>query len=247
MGTAKSGARSKNSPNQKGANQVTNQNGANQIPSQKGVNQSNSQVSQINSQSGGQLSQGKNSNNTLNQANSASNSASIHCLSASRKQTSRNDQLSTAALPTALVKVSNNSNKPVTVRSFFDQGAPKTFITRSLKDRLQLPTVGTTQLSLSYGFDVVQQLDTYEIVKPVVALGKRIKRIVALVVDSLSSSIHTRDLVQAAKTLKKSKCRLADKFDSDVVTDLELLIGSDYYGRFINGLTSRCGIGLIQS
>ena len=181
------------------------------------------------------------------QVSNNANSISINCLSTSRNQLPQNSHNFTAALPTAKVKVFDKSHKFSTVRAFFDQGSQKSFITRSLKDSLQLSTVDTTQLTLSCGFDIIRPTDSYEIVKLVVTLGKRTKRITALVVENLPSSIHTPGLVHAAKQLKKSKCSLADDFDSDVVTNIELLIGSDYYGRFVSGITNQCGIDLIQS
>ena len=47
--------------------------------------------------------------------------------------------------------------------------------------------------------------------------------------------------------LKCNYCILADSFDSDEVRDIDILVGSDYYGRFMQGLPNRCGIDLIKS
>ena len=73
----------------------------------------------------------------------------------------------------------------------------------------------------------------FDIVRPILALGNRKKRVSVLVADALPPSIQTPGLLRTVERLKRNHCILADSFDPDEVRDINILIGSDYYGRFM--------------
>ena len=87
----------------------------------------------------------------------------------------------------------------------------------------------------------------FDIVRPILALGNRKKRVSVLVADALPPSIQTPGLLRAVERLKRNHCILADSFDPDEVRDINILIGSDYYGRFMQRTANKCGIDLIKS
>ena len=153
-----------------------------------------------------------------------------------------------AALPTASLKVQSHNLAPaVTARAFFDQGSQRTFITRRLVNKMGLQPVDQITLGVNVGFNQTCPSRQFDIVRPIFTLGNRTKRVTALVAEALPSSINTPGLLRAVEKLKSNQCVLADSFDSDEVRDIDILVGTDFYGRFMQGLTNKCGIDLIKS
>lgn len=152
------------------------------------------------------------------------------------------------ALPTATVEVYNESNRhKICTRAFFDQGSQCTFITERLVSKLNLKVTGTVNLAVS-GFLHSKGPETYQVVRPVVRLGRRHKRITAIVLDHLPDKISVPGLKRAAERLKRSNIILADKWiESDTIENIDLVIGSDFYGEFINSLTSKNDVKLAKS
>ena len=153
---------------------------------------------------------------------------------------------SSTALPTAKVTV-RGSNKSRTVRAFFDQGAQKSFIMTSLKQYLKLSPIDHCNMSICTGFDYRGPEKEYNIVQVHVTLGGRTKILYMVVVDKLPTSIHSPGLVEAANYLKRKQIPLADVYENDNVSDVNLLIGSDHYYDFIDGMTNKAGINLLKT
>ena len=64
----------------------------------------------------------------------------------------------------------------------------------------------------------------------------------------LPDKINVPGLMRTVDKLKKKGIRLADKnLDSDKIEGIELVIGADYYGSFINDLTIKEDVNLCQS
>ena len=154
------------------------------------------------------------------------------------------------ALPTATVIISKVSRrargKGLSTRCFFDQGAQRSFISKTIVERLRLPTTNSIKLELtSFGGHTEEK--NYPIVQVSVLLGSRAKRISAVVIDKLPNNINTPGLTKTAKHLAR-RHELADKhLQSDIVTGIDLVIGADHYGRFITGLSQKSGIDVLQS
>ena len=155
---------------------------------------------------------------------------------------------SSAALPTALVFIQDSHrSSPIQTRCFFDQGSQRTFITKTLQESLGLKPVSKISLSVHHGFNQSTATCEYNVVNPLITLGKHKKRISAIVVPALPTAIQTPGLVSIAKDLEKNDIKLADDYMSDTVKDINILIGADFYAKFINGLTTRCGVNLLKT
>ena len=185
------------------------------------------------------------------QPEEAENSANMSSIATSQHfNTSDNQQpvSSSTALPTALVTVKGtNHSSPCQVRCFFDQGSQLTFVTQSLQQQLKLKPVNKISIDIRHGFNNVTPARELDVIRLIASLGKRRERISAVVVPALPNSIQTPGLIEAANDLRCKDIKLADQYDSDTVTDIDIMIGGDFYSKFINGLTNRCGINLLKT
>ena len=150
------------------------------------------------------------------------------------------------ALATATVTVKSDSGQSLQVRSFFDNGSQRSFIHKDLANKLGLKNVTNLNMKLD-SFSGEGQQSNYEIVRPVVSLGKRKKKITMAVVDKMPT-ITTPGLLATAEKLTKIGCNLADKhIDSDVVENVQIMIGSDFFSKYLSGMTSIDNIDLYES
>ena len=151
------------------------------------------------------------------------------------------------ALATATVQVRSDCGKTVEARAFFDGGSQRSFMRLDLADQLQLKGSSKVNMTLdSFNDSGVQK--TYEVVRPVVSLGGRRKRLTMLVVESMPQQISTPGILETAQRLNRSGYKLADKhITSDTVEDIKLLIGSDFFGRYVSGMTRVDNIDLLES
>lgn len=159
----------------------------------------------------------------------------------------KSETITSTALPTATMEVCNERNKQkIYTRAFFDQGSQCTFIKENLVNKLQLNVVGTIKLAMS-GFLHTKDYEEYKVVRPVVRLGNRKKRIKAVVLEKLPDKIRVPGLVNATRILEAGNIKLADTLTSDVIEGIEMVIGGDFYGDFITGLSSYANIKLNKS
>ena len=157
---------------------------------------------------------------------------------------------SSAVLPTAIVTVQGTqrgATLPTQSRCFFDQGSQMTFISKSLQARLGLKPVAKVNLRVNHGFNESMIEDDYDVVRILITLGRRKKRMLAVVSPALTSIIHSPGLVEIANDLRQNNVPLADDYKSDTISGIEILIGADHYGAFVQGLTNHCGVNLIQT
>ena len=159
-----------------------------------------------------------------------------------------NCKLSISALPTATAQVMNEEIQcPVSCRLFFDIGSQRSFITTKLKEQLQLSPVDKITMNISAFRQEPVETQNF-VVEPVIKLGKRSHKVKVVVVEDLNMAIHTPGLVDTADLLKAKGVNLADKhLDTDVVSHVDMIIGSDYFSNFITGLTNMHGINLLNS
>ena len=150
------------------------------------------------------------------------------------------------ALATATVTVKSDSGNLLKVRSFFDNGSQRSFIHKDLANKLGLRNIANFEMRLD-SFSEEGQSTNYEIVRPVVSLGNRKKRISMAVVDKMPG-IVTPGLHATVQKLTKMGYNLADKqIDSDVVDNVQIMIGSDFFGRYLSGMTTVGNIDLYTS
>lgn len=106
------------------------------------------------------------------------------------------------ALPTATIEVRNeHSKQKLYTRAFFDQGSQCTFIKEDLVKKLQLKISGKVRLAMS-GFLHSKDYEEYNLVRPVVRLGNRLKRITAVVVERLPEKNQCARTNQSCKDVE---------------------------------------------
>ena len=154
--------------------------------------------------------------------------------------------LSPTAIPTATVQLSGGG-KRIQTRSLFDTGSQRTFICPSLVQELNLEPFDTVSLLLSpFSSDPVSV--KCDIVKVVVRLGKTRIAVKALVHDKVSTSIRTPGISSVSKSLRSKGVKLADHhLNSDDVDSIRLLIGVDYFHRFIHSQSRTMGINVFST
>ena len=150
------------------------------------------------------------------------------------------------ALPTATVMISGSGHRSIE-RALFDSGSQRTFIDSSLSKKLRLPTVSEINLNVKpFGKDPFN-VDG-RVVRVVVRLGRTRTIIHAVEYDHMTSNIYSPGLARIAALLSSRGVKLADKgLNSDNVTDIGLVIGVDYYSRFITGQRCCSGIDVLNS
>ena len=152
-----------------------------------------------------------------------------------------------SALATAQVKVSNIGNsKSEFVRCFFDPGSQISFITSKLAKKLQLKTVESRELVLQ-GFQSSPKEGQFDTVTPLVSLGKRIKKIRVVVLNELPGRISTPGIHKVYQMLQDKGIKTADEISTDSISEIELMIGSDYFADFIGGVTRFEGVDLFET
>ncbi|XP_066958883.1 uncharacterized protein [Macrobrachium rosenbergii] len=85
----------------------------------------------------------------------------------------------------------------------------------------------------------------YEVVGGRIHLGKCLARVKLVVHDHVDTPIHNLGLVNVKKQLEGKGYTLADsKVKSDLLKDINLLIGADYFGYFVTGMERIDGMNL---
>lgn len=133
-------------------------------------------------------------------------------------------------LPTAILAIQTN-NGTEHERALFDQGSQRSFISSRLYNRLQLDPIKHVNLVLN-AFGTKGCSQRYPIVRLVVAVLDRLIELELLVIDRFPQSIETPDFALHARYLQ-TKVQLADP---NIISDnvpISILIGGDYYFRFV--------------
>ena len=152
-------------------------------------------------------------------------------------------ELPPSVMPTVMLKVSyGNVNKQA--RALIDSGSQRSFISTSLARELQLPVIATVKIRLAtFGSDFSEQ--ELPIVKAKVQIGKRRFTAKFLVYDQINTEISCPGIRKLSETLKSKNVRLADnKIHSDVLTNIELLIGVDYFSKLIQSQRRVLGVSM---
>ena len=133
------------------------------------------------------------------------------------------------------------------VRCFFDSGIQRSFIHKNLANQLGLKGVAKVDMILNT-FDNAGKSTDYETVNPLVSLRNRKKRVITAVVNDMPKQIVTPGLCETMRELDRRGYPLADKdIDSDLVDNIQILIGSDFLGRYLSGRKSINNIDLPES
>ena len=152
------------------------------------------------------------------------------------------------ALPTAImiVKEQGVNKEPVKVRAFFDLGSQKSFIHPDTVKRLGITPTRHTVIGLAV-FGQEPTSVRCPVVSLKMALGRRVARVEFLVTNKVRTTLDCPGLEATVANLRKEGVRLADAKASDVMDDVQAVIGADSLGKFISGMTHIGGINLLCS
>lgn len=153
------------------------------------------------------------------------------------------------ALPTAKLKILSHGKgkRAILARAFFDCGAQRSFISPELVEELGLKPSSQTEISLTaFG------KDSEPIMCPVIRIkiavgGRRISQVELLVTNKVDMKLNIPGLVTVSERMKREGLKLADNYTSDIIDDVKLVIGADYFGKFITGTLRVGDVNLLTS
>ena len=152
-------------------------------------------------------------------------------------------------LPTAIVIVRSDTGRKLPARALMDSASQRSFIRRDLAEELGLERKKTVHLTIE-AFQHEGRGSGYDVVEPTISFGGRCVKVALTTTDYMPERVISPGLHDAATALRKSGHRLADHgIVSDVVTNIQILIGNDFLGRFLAGslMTTVNNIDVIES
>ena len=97
------------------------------------------------------------------------------------------------------------------------------------------------------GFNATKPSNKYGLVRVDLQMGGSYCRIAAVVVKEMGITIRTPGLVNISKQLGRQGVKLADRFVSDDVGDIDLIIGGDNYHKLVKGQHKFKGVSLLST
>ena len=121
-------------------------------------------------------------------------------------------------------------------------GSQRSFISTTLVNKLKLPVVDTVRIHLStFGSDPVPT--EMDVVKCRVQIGAHRLAAKFLIHDQVNREIHCLSLFKVYETLKDRGVCMADtNVNSDSSTNVEMLIGVDYFAKLVLSQCQICGV-----
>ena len=161
----------------------------------------------------------------------------------------RLDQNGGIALPTATMTIlaPYKGRKTVKVRAFFDSGSQCSFIHPDLVKQLGLFTSKPKEMSVvAFGGETQKIYCTTTKVK--LSMGyNSVKKVNLIVTDKVAMRLTVPGLQETAANLQAKGIKLADTYDSDVVDQVKIMIGADYFDYFITGLRKVFDVSVFKS
>ena len=134
-------------------------------------------------------------------------------------------------LPTAELTLIENDTT-VNCKALLDSGSQKSFILSSICDKLKLKTVGNATLSVD-GFDSCGDYKQYKIVNLKAQTSEGIVSVNAIVVEAMPTRLTMPGRDLAVRKLKKLGFTLSDPSESNVFSDLSIILGVDNVFKFL--------------
>lgn len=156
------------------------------------------------------------------------------------------NKLSATAIPTAMISV-RGPNGWYTVRGFFDTASQRSFIASPLADSLGLQPIDRINLGLNvFGHDL--QYIPCPLVRCTVQLGDTKISMKLLAHDKVDTEVKTPGLRSITKQMYQQGLKLADNnIRSDTLSDIQVVIGTDYFCKFVIGLRTYLGMNAFVS
>ena len=130
------------------------------------------------------------------------------------------------------------------MRAFFDMGSQRSFVSPEIVHRLKLPVIEKVPIQLStFGNDSTSCL--LNLVKVKVQFGNHRFPVKLLVHDQVSMELNCPGIHEVTQQLEEQGYQLADCYiTSDASTEIEVLIGVDYFSCFISRQRRARGMNL---
>ena len=134
----------------------------------------------------------------------------------------------------------------ITARAMFDSGSQRTYISKQLRDRLQLPTVSSERIQIKTFGSLECSDGSYDVVQLQIRAKGEILTVSALVVPLVCSPLMSQPINDSSQNYEHlADLELADSADSHDLLEVDVLIGSDWYWSLITGRVIRGETGPI--
>ena len=136
------------------------------------------------------------------------------------------NELPSAALPTAKFKVAYGNSSCLS-RALVDSGSQKSFISKTLANKLNLPVIAKVCLNLNT-FGSGNIIQEFEVVKARIQLGKVKVNVKLIVHENVNTPVHNPGILQIQRKFNQKGIIMADRnIKSETMDDIDLLIGVD--------------------
>ena len=114
-----------------------------------------------------------------------------------------------------------------------DSGSQKSFISPKLAQDLKLPVINKVRLQLST-FGKEAETHEFDVVKARIQMGGYNFVAKLIIHNNINTQFRNPGIVQIQRMLKRKGVHLADKLlSSEIITDIEVLIGIDYFPKVV--------------
>ena len=137
-------------------------------------------------------------------------------------------------------------NKCLPVRVFFDTGSQLNFVHPQLVTNLNTPII-YTRITRLQSFTECTDSQTLSFVKISLTLGVSKSTILCAIHPGTQTTFYAEGLSNCASYLREHNFTLADSYKSDLVDEIQVIIGACSYHRFIYGTFHFEGIDLLKS
>ena len=120
-------------------------------------------------------------------------------------------------------------------------------MSKELATALKLPIVGQAYLRIT-GLLAKNNPQNYDLVRPIVQLGRFKQRMTTVVVPDLDTKLTIKGYKETAEFLKTKDIKLADNnIISDTVGPIPLIIGADYFAKFVSRIITKYDVQMLNT
>ena len=125
-----------------------------------------------------------------------------------------------------------------------DTGSQKSFISTNLARKLNLKPIKCINVRLST-LGGSGECQTLEVVRVKINVGHHQFTAQLIVHDNVTMKVHQAGILQMRQKLMQHNVKLADKrLDSEIIDNIEILLGIDYYSKVVFSIRRVCGMDL---
>ena len=134
----------------------------------------------------------------------------------------------------------------IIARAMFDSGSQRTYVSERLRDRLQLPAVGSERMQIKTFGSLECSDRSYDVIQLKIRAKEELLTVTALVVPLICSPLMSQPINSSSESYEHlADLELADSADTQDLLEVDVLIGSDWYWSLITGKVIRGRTGPI--